>query len=268
MGPSAKTPLRLALPPSLGAEDLKHRARSLQRFLEERLDHPAELVIAQSYDELVDGLRTGELSAAWAPPLVCAQAEIGGLKVLVRGVRAGCTSYRAALIARGGSGIQLWEAQGLRAVWNRPDSLAGYLLPRAYLRDQGIDTDKAFAEERFAGSFSASLAELFSKQADLTSIYASTPHGGEAVLGVEELAPEWANKVEVLAFTEETPNDGIALGRAVEESDAVRLMDFFLGLAGSASGRWMLREVFNVDAFAPSPKMGYRCLFRLAVSRS
>jgi nanoRNase/pAp phosphatase (c-di-AMP/oligoRNAs hydrolase) len=47
---------------------------------------------------------------------------------------------------------------------------------------------------------------------------------------------------------------------------AAALEAAFLGMRQSAEGQVMLREVFNLDGFEPAPKMGYRALYRVALS--
>jgi hypothetical protein len=74
-----------------------------------------------------------------------------GGEAIVRGVRQGASSYRAALVARADSALTLTTLDGSRAVWADRDSVGGYLLPMALLRDKGLDANKLFSSQRFAG---------------------------------------------------------------------------------------------------------------------
>src|SRR5579859_3263805 len=125
--------MRFALPPSLGKEP-SVRAERLARFLSHKLDHPWTVVSAESYDALAKDILSGRIYAAWAPPFVCARIEAMGVRVLVRGVRKGASTYRAALLSRADVRVSIERLSGLSAIWVDRDSVGGYLLAMAYLK--------------------------------------------------------------------------------------------------------------------------------------
>src|SRR6185369_2058104 len=110
-----------------------------------------------SYESLAKDLLSGKVDAAWAPPFVCARIEAMGVRVLVRGVRHGASSYRAALICRAESPLTIDTLGGRAAVWTDRDSVGGYLLAMALLRGKGLDPNKLFPKQEFAGSYKAAL---------------------------------------------------------------------------------------------------------------
>ena len=83
-----------------------------------------------------------------------------GVRVWVRGVRKGASSYRAAMMCRADSPLTIDALQGTRASWCDRDSVGGYLLPLALLRNKGLDPNKLFASQTFSGSYQASLDAL------------------------------------------------------------------------------------------------------------
>src|SRR4051794_34359155 len=98
---------RFVLPPSLGSEHAQDRADKLVFFLQTALGKPVEVNVAASYEALAKDLLSGRADAAWAPPFVCARTEAMGVRVLVRGVRLGMSSYRSALVCRAGARLTL-----------------------------------------------------------------------------------------------------------------------------------------------------------------
>lgn len=261
---TAKAPIRLALPPSLGPSMGGERARRLESYLAAALGRPTAVVVPLSYEALAKELLSGKCDAAWAPPFVCARIEAMGVKVLVRGVRQGASSYRAALICQAASTLTLDALQGKRAAWCDRDSVGGYLLPMALIRNKGLDPARVFAAQRFVGSYKASLDALLDDSADVTSVFAAT--GNDAVAAIDELIPGQQHRVRVLAFTDESPNDGVAVAMSTPTELAMHMEKVLLQLHDSEPGRAILKETFNADRFEAAPRMGYRALYRVALA--
>src|SRR5438552_3039139 len=118
---------RFALPPSLGSQVAAERGRGLTEFLSLSLGKPVQVEVAESYSTLARDLLSGALDAAWAPPFVCARIEAMGVRVLVRGVRNGVSTYRAALVSRVEKPLTLETLSGCTAVWADRESTGGYL---------------------------------------------------------------------------------------------------------------------------------------------
>ena len=215
-----RTPIRLALPPSLGPSMAGERARRLETYLGQALGRPTQVVVPASYEALAKELLSGKCEAAWAPPFVCARIEAMGVRVLVRGVRGGASAYRAALICRADRPVTLDTLKGTHAAWSDRDSVGGFLLPMALLRDKGLDGSKLFASQRFAGSYKAALDLLLDKTVEVTSVFAS---GGKTPVatGIDELLAGRQHLVKVIAFTEESPNDGMKASRGQADPAAV-----------------------------------------------
>src|SRR6185437_14506394 len=106
-----------ALPPSVGRQEAAARAARLQTHLRAALGIDAVVSVASDYRALKQDLISGALHAAWGPPFICARVETYGGRGLVRGVRNGSSSYRAALVGRRDRQIILGKTTGLRLAW-------------------------------------------------------------------------------------------------------------------------------------------------------
>ncbi|MHB8873093.1 MAG: phosphate/phosphite/phosphonate ABC transporter substrate-binding protein [Myxococcaceae bacterium] len=265
--PPPRQTFRFALPPSLGADAAKERAARLERHLGITLGRHAEVVVAASYEGLAKDLLGGKLDAAWAPPFVCARIEAMGVRVLVRGVRRGASQYRAALVARADAKVTLDKLAGLTAVWTDRDSVGGYLLAVAFLRAKGLDPSKVFFAQQFAGSYRAALDTLLAGKADLSSVFAPPQSpGAPDNSGLEQLAPERKGELEVVAFTETSPNDGVAVSMSASPVLVTALEKTLLTLHQSEEGVALLSGTFSAERFEPAPRMGYRALYRVALA--
>ncbi len=256
------TTLRFALPPSVGEKAASQRAGALQSYLSAALGLPVEVVVPPSYEALAKDLLGGRVEAAWAPPFVCARIEAMGIRVLVRGVRSGSASYRAALVSKKGAHLKPEQLFGKKALWADRDSVGGYLLPLAFLKAKGLDPNKLFSHQGFAGSYRAALEGVLGGFADVTSVFA---RGNEAI-GLHEILPEKQDAFEVIAFTEESPNDGVAVSMSTPVQVVEQLERTLLKLHDTPEGAAILKDIFRAERFDAAPRMGYRALYRVALA--
>lgn len=265
--PSRKTTFRFDLPLSLGEENARVRAGKLERYLGEALGRRVEVQVAANYEQLTKDVLSGRTDAAWAPPFVCARVEAMAARALARGVRKGSSTYRSALVCLKGNAFSLETLSGGSVAWVDKDSVAGYLLPLALIKSQKLDPSRMFFAQTFAGSYRAALDLLCSGKVDLAAVFAppaNVKDGPET--GADDVIPGCAEKLRVLAFTEESPNDGVVLSPSAEPAAVLLLEKTLLTLGQTAEGRALLAEVFSVDRFEPAPRMGYRALYRVAMA--
>ncbi|HET9450613.1 MAG TPA: phosphate/phosphite/phosphonate ABC transporter substrate-binding protein [Aggregicoccus sp.] len=265
--PTSRHTFRFGLPSSLGANIARVRADRLENLLSPQIGKLVQVQIAPSYDALAKDVQEGRLDAVWAPPFVCARLESQNLRVLVRGRRKGASTYRAALLARAGSGLTLETLQGKRVAWVDRDSVAGFLLPLALLKGKGLEPAKLFSQQQFVGSYRAALEAVLEGKADVASVFCPPKSAGTGVEdSLEQLLPGKSGAFELVATTDEAPNDGVCLAASVSPEAAQALEAAFVGMRQSADGQHILQEVFGLDGFEPAPKMGYRALYRVALS--
>lgn len=263
---AVRSHLRFALPSSLGPE-ASVRAQQLQRYLADSLGKDAEVIVPASYEQLAKELLAGRLDAAWAPPFVCARIEAMGVRVLVRGVRNGASTYRAALVKKKGAAVTMQTLAGTAVAWSDRDSVGGYLLPMAFLREKGVDPAKTFFRQEFLGSYRAALEAVFSGKADLTSVFAPSAKAGlgEAT-GIGELWPGHEADFAPLAFTDDAPNDGIAVSMNTPAAVVNELERALLDMHQADAGSKVLSDCFHAERFEAAPRMGYRALYRVALA--
>jgi phosphonate transport system substrate-binding protein len=147
MADRATPPLRLALAPTVGAAAGARlaRAQALRRFLEAEMNCPVEIVIEPSYDSCVAALRSGHLDAAMLGEFAYWRArERAPVEALVIpvGDDGSIASYESVIVTVRGAGITtLSSVRGATLGLVDTASASGYLIPRAMLREAGIDPD-------------------------------------------------------------------------------------------------------------------------------
>ena len=140
-------------------------------------------------------------------------------------------------------------------------------MPVAYLKARGLEPARVFASRRFTGSYRAALEEVRCGGADVASIFCPPESTGLTyVAGVEVVLPGKGDAFEPIAYTEEAPNDGVLVGLGVAPELVGLLERALLGLHESEEGRRLLEELFTAERFEPTPRMGYRALYRVALA--
>lgn len=260
--------IRMVLPPSMGVAVLEDNAPRIESVLGRALGKPVEVGVATSYDALATDVQSGKYQVAWAPPFVCARLEAGGARVLLRGVRRGTATYRAALVCKAGAGLTLQKLQGTTVAWIDQDSTAGYLLPVVFLKSQKLDPAKLFAKQLFTHSYKAGAEAVLAGQADVTSVFAAPASvaGADFRTWLGDVAPGHEHELDLVAYTDEAPNDGVVVHASLPAETAQALEKAMMGLKGSPIGDKVLKELFRADGFEAAPRGAYRALYRLALT--
>ncbi|HWU91093.1 MAG TPA: PhnD/SsuA/transferrin family substrate-binding protein [Kofleriaceae bacterium] len=236
--------LKFGLPPSLGREPSWELARELAALLDEA--GFSTVIPFASYEDLERQLFSGEIDAAWAPPMVCARVEAAGGIVALRGVRGEERTYRSALVMRAQDVFDIDSlGQGMfrpRVAWVDRSSVGGYLLARAHLRRLGIAVETAFLQESMLGSYTACIDALLGFETDLSALFV-----GRA--GLEPLWGPKARRLKVLAYTEDVPNDGVVVSPSLLPARAAHLLDRMHRLLESAASHRQLTSMLLVDDF-------------------
>lgn len=246
------------LPPSLGREPVFEMAREFADVL--FAARFTTVVPYKSYEALQQALISREIDAAWGPPLICARIEAAGGTIAQRAIRNGAVTYRSALVARA---MDRWSVAMItsgafrpRVAWVDEWSMAGYLLPRALMRREGIDLATSVLSEKTYGSYQACFAAVREFDADLTA----------AFVGAKGFTATWgprADRLQALAYSDETPNDGVVIAPELPAERRQHLEDNLVQLLADAHAHKVLCAQFQVDGFDRPPRETYTPLLAL-----
>jgi phosphonate transport system substrate-binding protein len=206
--------------------------------------------VATDYDHLLEAVSSGSVGVAWMPPLLHARASSVGVVLAALCERKHSLTYRSALVVRDASnfyGVSGPALAGARVAWVDPRSTGGYLFPRMHLAAAGVDPKVHLAGEEFYGSHPRAIMAVVRSEADLCACHVSEG-ARDAQLALAEVrrivgVPD--APLRVLAITESIPADGIVLGPAVAEKDA--LLRGLLRLHERIEGAQALRALTNAD---------------------
>jgi phosphonate transport system substrate-binding protein len=241
------------LPPSLGKEPVYEMAREFADVLfAARFTH---VVPYKSYEALQKGLFDGEVDAAWGPPVICARVEHAGGLIAHRAIRRGAVTYRSALVNRKQDrwDLNVVKTGGFRprAVWCDEWSMGGYLLARGLLRREGIDVETQLLNQRWLGSYTACFDSLGEYDGDITASFVGTSGGLEAIWGTK------VDRLQIIALSDESPNDGIVLSPKLDETRILHIRDNLLQLLDNRAAHKILCAQFSVEGFDIPPQGTY-----------
>lgn len=180
--PENITPLRLGYTPAEETvADREGAARALAAYLRVRTGREVQIVRTASYGPAVEALARGEVDLVGLGPFAYVlAAEQGVAEALVTtAVDGRIRTYRSVLIAHRRSGLGGVEdlvraAPRLTLNFTDPASNSGYLVPRARLREQGLDPERAFARVTYTLSHSVSVLNVVHGRAAVAGVNAST----------------------------------------------------------------------------------------------
>lgn len=252
--------LSFAIPPSLGSNRTGEIAKRLQALLRAGGINDVGVYATDSYGSLSLELMTERADLAWAPPSVGARAEVMGGRTLAQTERNGATAYRSAFVGRKGEMVDLGgELSTLNAVWVDPDSVGGYLLPRAWFWARGIDIRDAFGKSRFVGSYSAALEDLLSKRADVTAVYASVSGAAKASSALEDI-PGFRDALEIISYTEPAPGDAVVCRASLPPIVRDAVQQRLLQLCETPERQKEFHALFGADRLVKARSDAYAAL--------
>lgn len=152
----AEEPLKVGMVPDAGATQVSVDEKApLQKYLEEKLGRPVELIIPTSYNATVEGLGNGSLDFAYLGGLTYAKAHAryGVIPLVQRDID---QQFHSLFITKPGSGIEkIADLKGKTFCFGDINSTSGHLMPRLALRQAGVPAETALKDFRHTGSHPA-----------------------------------------------------------------------------------------------------------------
>jgi phosphate/phosphite/phosphonate ABC transporter binding protein len=247
-------PLYFGLPPSFPPAVAQRELADLVVYLERKLDRPIELVVSPSYHELHVGLARGTISFANLPPLqfILARHRDRRIAALVSTLYEGSRTYQALLVVRDDSPLTaLPQLRGKRICYVDRGSTSGYLLPRTYLRQQGLDPDRDLSA-RFSRNHLAVMSDVIAGACDVGAIYSGAMAGAPS-LGIP------AARLRLLGLVGQMPYDVFSASPALDPRLASRLRGALLELNVKRDlGRAIIGPTFRISGFSEPRLVDFR----------
>jgi phosphonate transport system substrate-binding protein len=167
--------LRIGMVPDAGATQVSIEQKApLQRYLEQQIGMPVELIVPTSYNATVEGLGNDSLDAAYLGGLTYVKAHqlYGAVPLVQRQVD---TQFHALFITRGQSGIKtLADLKGKTFCFGDINSTSGHLFPYLAMERVGVFSElKSF---RYTGNHAATAEAVAAGACDAGSLDETVYH--------------------------------------------------------------------------------------------
>ncbi len=244
--------LVIAIPPATGRAVA--RMQPLKKYLERKLDHPVRFRVTTSYEELLKLFQTRRVYAANFSPLMYARAlQADGVVPLASATTAGAATYLGYfVVAKDSPYSSLYSLRSSRIAWVDPMSASGFLYPYEALLWLGIDPDKFFSEQYFAGDHTKAMRAVISGSA---AVAATSSRFVDR--GLYTRIPE-ARELRVVGKTQQIPLDCFAVRKELDRTFGQRLQSILLSLDNDPSLSQLLTETWGFGGFVLPVDERYR----------
>lgn len=258
--PAGFTRLRLLVPPVLERATVEKAYARLDDYLARQLGVPVELVIGESYDDVVSRTAAGDFDAVMLSPLTYALAmERQRLPCLVQMIGDGSATAAGYIVVRDDSPIHsVSDLPGARFGFVDRASTSGFVYPVKLMLDSGIDPKKHLGSLEFLGNHEAVLLAVLDGRIDAGATYQGALGALRRSRDVDPLS------FRIIAKTERTPRDILCVRKDLPEAVQVELRRLLLLLTvRDRVGRELLSPL-SVNGFTPADDTAYDGVRRVA----
>jgi phosphate/phosphite/phosphonate ABC transporters, periplasmic binding protein len=238
--------------PSAETEKIATTVKPLENILSKKLGVKVKSYLATDYTALIEALGSNKVDIAFLPPFGYVLAnEKYKSEIILKAIRNGHAFYRSQFVVRKGTAKSINDLKG--KIWAYPDaaSTSGYIFPKAYMIKNGINPDKFFKDRIQTGSHDNAILAVYNKEADL----ATTFEGAENRL-IKEYK-DIKDKLEVIAYTDSIPNDGIVIRANLDNQLKEKIKKVFLELNNDEEALKILKEVYSWDGLVVANDKDY-----------
>ncbi|WP_047985417.1 phosphate/phosphite/phosphonate ABC transporter substrate-binding protein [Ornithinibacillus californiensis] len=236
--------------PSQDSDTIADTVKPLADRLGEELGIPVEGKVMTDYNALVEAMGANQVQVGFIPAFGYVLAnEQYGVEVILKSIRYGSGTYKAQYLVRADSGIEeLADLEGKVWAYGDQGSTSGYLFPANQLM---TEFDIATAAELETGFFSETIASgghdnsaimVYEGDADVATTF------DDVRTELEEEYPDVMDKLKVLTYTEEIPNDTISVTKELDKEFVQKIKDIFLSFNEDEEMIEIMNEVYNWDA--------------------
>jgi phosphonate transport system substrate-binding protein len=261
---SRTNPIRIYFTPSVDAKKISTNAKELVSFLESETGYYFTTALPSSFIAVVEafGTKKADIAGINTFSYLLANSKYGA-EARLRIVRAGNeTTYKGQFITRTDSGIDdIEELNGRSIAYVDPSSTSGFILPKALLDRRGIKP----SETVFAMRHDNVVTMVYQKQVTAGATYYAPPdpETGEildARMRVLAQFPDIEEKVKIIGFTEDIPNDPWVFRRDMDETIKRKVVDALLKFVATEEGQKALYEIYDVVGLIPTVDSDYDVL--------
>ena len=240
---TSRNPIRMMFVPSGDAQVIVKGGQEVAKLLQKETGLHFKTSVATSYAAVIEAMGAGKVDIGWLATFSYVLAKNKyDVELLLVVQRFGSPFYRGQIMVRADSGINsLDNLQGKRFAFVDPASTSGHLYPKTLLLSKGLDPKTFFSKTIFAGSHNAVVLSIYKGEVDGGAAY----DGSRAA--VAKSYPDVFDKIKVLAYTKEIPNDTVSVRKELPADLKVRLRNGLKKISDSPEGSKVLKRLYGIS---------------------
>ena len=240
---TSKNPIRMMFVPSGDAQVIVKGGQEVAKLLQKETGLHFKTSVATSYAAVIEAMGAGKVDIGWLATFSYVLAKNKyDVELLLVVQRFGSPFYRGQIMVRTDSGINsLDNLQGKRFAFVDPASTSGHFYPKTLLLSKGLDPKTFFSKTIFAGSHNAVVLSIYKGEVDGGAAY----DGSRAA--VAKSYPDVFDKIKVLAYTKEIPNDTVSVRKELPADLKVRLRNGLKKISDSPEGSKVLKRLYGIS---------------------
>ena len=240
---TSRNPIRMMFVPSGDAQVIVKGGQEVAELLKKETGLHFKTSVATSYAAVIEAMGAGKVDIGWLATFSYVLAKDKyDVELLLVVQRFGSPFYRGQIMVRADSGINSLDSlQGKRFAFVDPASTSGHLYPKTLLLSKGLDPKTFFSKTIFAGSHNAVVLSIYKGEVDGGAAY----DGSRAA--VAKSYPDVFEKIKVLAYTKEIPNDTVSVRKELPEGLKVKLRNGLKKISDSPKGSKVLKRLYGIS---------------------
>jgi phosphonate transport system substrate-binding protein len=260
-------PIKIYFTPSVDAKRISFNAKALVDYLEKETGYYYRTAVPASFIAVVEafGTKKVDIAAINTFSYLMANAKYGA-QAKLRIVRDNNqTSYKGQFITRYDSGIDsLQDLNGRSFAYVDPSSTSGYILPKAMLDRMHIKP----SETVFAMRHDNVVTMVYQGQVAAGATYYAPPDPktGEildARMRVEKQFPDVAQKIKIIGFTEDIPNDPWVFRKDMDKEMENKIINALIKFVHTDAGRKAMYDIYDIVGLVRTKDSDYNKLRHL-----
>jgi len=240
---TSENPLRMMFVPSGDVQVILKGGEEVGDLLQKETGLYFKTSVATSYAAVIEAMGAGKVDIGWLATFAYVLAKDKyDVELLLVVQRFGSPFYRGQIMVRADSGIHsLKDLKGKRFAFVDPASTSGHLYPKTLLLSKGFEPKTFFGKSVFAGSHNAVVLSIYKGEVDGGAAY----DGSRAA--VAKSYPDIYEKIKVIAYTKEIPNDTVSVRKDLAENLKVKIRNGLKKISQSPKGSKILKRLYGIS---------------------
>lgn len=240
------TKIRIGILPGESKDKLLERYTPLSEYLSREMGAPYELIIPQSYSELLELFHEGKVDLAYFGGFTFLKAYFAddAVPLVMRDIDTRCTSYY--LVKADNPAKDISELCDKRLSFGSRLSTSGHLIPRYYLKEKDIIPEDFFSDVIYSGNHESTAFHVRNGIADLGIANAAVINRMFKDGRLDK------NDVRILGETSSYPDCVWALHPSVDKTVQEKLRKAFLGLSADNNSHARILSALDARRFLPA----------------